>query len=89
MLTHDTSPVTLAPAIAGDRLLEEDARLIRRISQLRGALEAASRDNADLRRRLAHARQENDQLRQPTPTRGGERRAQWRDALAEPWSRDP
>jgi hypothetical protein len=54
-----------------------------------GALEAARRDNADLRRRLARAHRENDQLRHPTPTRVGERRAQWRDALAEPWSRNP
>jgi hypothetical protein len=90
MLTHDRSPVTLgALEIADDRLLEENVRLVRRISQLRGAIEAAGRDNADLRRRLARTRRENDQLRQPTPTRVGERRAQWRDALAEPWSRNP
>lgn len=90
MLTHDPSPGTIAaPEIADDRALEKNLRLVRRISQLRGALEAAGRDNADLRRRLAYARCEHDQLRHPTPTRAGERRAQWRDTLAEPWSQNP
>jgi hypothetical protein len=90
MVTHDPSPGTLgALAIAGDSVLPKNVRLARRISQLRGALEAAGRDNADLRGRLARARRENDQLRHPMSTRLGERRAQWRDALAEPWSRNP
>jgi hypothetical protein len=90
MVTHAPSPGPLgAPEISDDRLLEENVRLVRRISQLRGALEAAGRDNADLRRRLARARQENDQLRHPTPTPVGEYRRDCRDALAEPWSRNP
>jgi hypothetical protein len=90
MVTHDPSPGTLgALEMAGGGLLPENHLLVRRISQLRGALEAAARDNADLRRRVARAGRENDQLRHPTPTRVGERRAQWRDALAEPWSRNP
>jgi hypothetical protein len=89
-VSHDRNPGTPgALEIAGAGLLPENVRLVRRISQLRGTLEAAVRDNADLRRRLAHARRENDQLHHPTPIRVGERRAQWRDALAEPWSRNP
>lgn len=89
-LTHDPSPGTLgAPEIADDRLLEENVRMVRRVSQLRAALEAAGLDNANLRRRLVRARRENDRLRHLAPTSVGERRAQWRDALAAPWSQNP
>jgi hypothetical protein len=90
MVTRDSSQGTRgALEIADDRLREENVRLVRRISQLRGALEAAGRDNDDLRRRLAGAQHENHQLRRLTPARGGERRAQWRDAMTEPWARNP
>lgn len=52
MVTHDRRPGTyVAPEIAYDRLLEENVRLLQRISQLRGALEAARRDNVDRCRR--------------------------------------
>lgn len=65
MVTHDRSTGTDGvPEVAYDQLLEENVRLVRRISQVRGALEAASRDNVDLRRRLAHAQRESHQLRQ-------------------------
>lgn len=77
------------PKLADNRLLEENGRLIQRISQLRAALEAAGRDNAELRGRLARLQCENDQLRYPTPSCVDERRAQWRDSLIAPWSRNP
>jgi hypothetical protein len=93
MLTQDTRrETTHIRAASSDPLHDENAQLVRRISQLRGALEAATRDNADLRRRLARAIRENEELRhQSTPParHAREPRVQWRDALSEPWSRNP
>ena len=93
MLTQDIRPETTHDrATSPDPLHDENVQLVRRISQLRGALEAAARDNADLRRRLARAIRENEELRnQATPQarHAHERRAQWRDAMADPCSRNP
>jgi hypothetical protein len=90
MVTHDRSPGTDGvPEVAYDQLLEENVQLVRRISQLRGALEAASRDNVDLRRQLARAERESHQLRQLTPARVGDRAGQWSEAMTDPCSRNP
>jgi cell division septum initiation protein DivIVA len=87
MLTHDRSPGTYGvPEVAYDQLLEENVRLVRRISQLRGALEAAGRDNVDLRRRPASAPRESHQL---TPAHVGERATQWSEAMTDPCSQNP
>jgi predicted RNase H-like nuclease (RuvC/YqgF family) len=86
---HETTPVR---ATSPDPLHEEKVQLRRRIGQLRGALEAATRDNADLRRRLARAIRENEQLRNqaaPRARHAHERREQWRVALSDPCSRNP
>ena len=93
MLNQDIRPqTTRVRAASSDPLHDENVQLVRRISQLRGALEAATRDNADLRRRLARAIRENEELRnQATPRarHAHERREQWRDAMADPCSRNP
>jgi cell division septum initiation protein DivIVA len=90
MVTHDRSPGTDGvPEVAYDQLLEENVRLVSRISQLRCALEAASRDNVDLRRMLARVQRESHQLRQLTPARVADRPAQWSDAMTDRCSRNP
>ena len=93
MLTRNIrQETTHARDASSDPLHDENVQLVRRISQLRGALEAATRDNADLRRRLARAIRENEELRNPATPRARhahERREQWRDALSDPCSRNP
>jgi hypothetical protein len=93
MLTQDprqsTPRVRATPA---DPLHNENVQLVRGISQLRAALEAATRDNAALRRRLVHLEQENRRLSREATARphpAHERRAHWQDALCECWSRNP
>ncbi|HET9104347.1 MAG TPA: hypothetical protein VFN55_13415 [Solirubrobacteraceae bacterium] len=49
------------PAV--DPALASDPELIRRVAGLRAALEAATRDNAALRRELTRLERENDRLR--------------------------
>lgn len=69
----------------------EDAVLLQRVSQLRGELRAAADDNAQLQRKLARVRAENRRLRRelahhPNQSADGE---YIRQALTEPWSRNP
>jgi small-conductance mechanosensitive channel len=80
-----------APPSAGDPLHEENVRLVHRLQQLRAALEASARDNAQLRRSLAQARTENQQLRaQLTPPAAHhDRGAHIRAMLRDPGSRNP
>lgn len=88
-IRRDTIPRRRGSAEA---LHDEDVELARRVSHLRGALEAAQRDNADLRRRLARVIRENEELRQgtvPGARHAREHREHWREALSEPWSRNP
>jgi hypothetical protein len=92
-LIQDVRPETNhTRATSADPRHDENVQLVRRISRPRGALEASPRDNADLRRRLARAMRENEELRnQATPRarHAHERRAKWQDALAEACSRNP
>ena len=68
----------------------EHAELLRRISRLRTALEAAARDNAQLQRQLALARAENRRLREQNQGLPQHRaRAERRRMLSEQWSRNP
>jgi hypothetical protein len=93
MLTQDPPMSTLrARATPADPLGDENVRLVRRLSQLRGALEAATRDNAALRRRLTRLELEYQRLSLQAPARPQhphERWAQWQGALGECWSRNP
>jgi small-conductance mechanosensitive channel len=66
------------------------AELLRRLSRVRAALEAAARDNAQLQRQLSAARAENRGLREqlgtlPAPSAHETRRRM----LSEPCSRNP
>jgi len=68
----------------------EHADLIRRICRLRAALEAASRDNAQLQRQLGAARAENRRLREQVGSVAEFRaRDERRRMASEPWSRNP
>jgi small-conductance mechanosensitive channel len=68
----------------------EHAELLRRMSRLRTALEAAARDNAQLQRQLALARAENRRLREQNQGLPQHRaRAERRRMLSEQWSRNP
>lgn len=70
--------------------LSEHAELVRRTSRLRGALEAAKRDHAQLQRELALARAENRRLRDQIQGLPQHRaREERRRMLSEPWSRNP
>jgi len=78
------------------RLHEEHLRLLSEARNLRAALEAALRENADLRRELARLRAENEHLRvvrlQPrVAARGGhvDRMARMRVMLSDRHSRNP
>lgn len=69
----------------------EDAVLLQRVAELRGALRAAADDNAQLQRKLGRVRAENQRLRRelahhPNRLVDGE---YVRQALTEPWSRNP
>ncbi|HET9126358.1 MAG TPA: hypothetical protein VFN65_15875 [Solirubrobacteraceae bacterium] len=70
--------------------LTERAELIRRVSRLRVALEAASRDNGRLQRELRAARAENRRLRQELGGIAAHRaREEHRRMMSQPWSRNP
>lgn len=68
----------------------EPTELIKRLSRLRVALEAATRDNTHLQRELAAARAENRRMReQRTELAALKVRETRRRMLSEPWSRNP
>jgi hypothetical protein len=74
-----------------DPLRDENVKLAIHIHQLREALDASTRDNARLRRSLAHARTENLQLQAaltPAPAHSDPRR-HIRTMLSNPSSRNP
>jgi hypothetical protein len=52
-----------------DRLHDENLRLVNRIARLRIALEALTKDNAELRRTLAQVRLQQRRLTAPMETR--------------------
>ena len=92
MLTQEIPEECSHGRAASSDPLHENVQLVRRISQLRGAVEAASRDNAGLRWKLAHAVRENEELRNQATAQtrhAHKRRTQWRDALSDTWSRNP
>jgi len=68
----------------------EHAELIRRVSRLRAALEAATRDNAHLQRELGAVRAENTRLRDELDATAGHRpHEERRRMLYESCSRNP
>lgn len=91
-----TGPRERAPA-GREPLGDENVRLVGRVQQLRNALEAAARENDELRRELARARAENRRLRlvRESSSRvpaGADRlhRTEWvRVMLADSHSRNP
>jgi cell division protein FtsB len=79
------------PANTGDRLYLENVDLVRRIAQLRNALEVLAHENAQLRRTLSRLEAENRRL---TPgcaviMTKNERVARVRSMLRDPCSRNP
>jgi hypothetical protein len=90
------SPARRPPSPAP--LHEENVKLVGRVLQLRRGLEAAARENGQLRRELARARAENSALRSGSDSRtsltpaGADRRdreACVRVMLTDPHSRNP
>jgi hypothetical protein len=78
-------------SVGHDPLRDESVKLADRVRQLREALDASTRDNAQLRRSLAHARAENRQLQAaltPRPAHSDPRR-HIRTMLSDPTSRNP
>jgi hypothetical protein len=73
-----------------DGLGIENARLVRRIAQMRGALEALTNDNAELRRTLAEMSSEISRL-QALEARSinADRASRLRSMLTHPASRNP
>ena len=93
-----TRPSRAGSPPARDPLHEENVKLVGRVQQLRRGLEAAARENGQLRRELARARAENSALRsgsgsRTSPTPAGadrrEREAWIRVMLSDAHSRNP
>lgn len=88
MLTDVQIPQISHPPIQAE--VTEHAELLRRLSRMRAALEAASRDSAALQRQLGAARAENRTLREQLA--GGSvpsAQERCRRMLSEPCSRNP
>lgn len=73
-----------------DGLGSENTRLVRQIAQMRGALEALTKDNAELRRTLAEMSSEMSRL-QALEARSinADRASRLRSMLTHPASRNP
>lgn len=65
-----------------DPLHEENRALAARLKRLRVALEAAARENADLRREVARLRAENEHLGGTAPVRESDARSGHADRMA-------
>lgn len=88
---HKADTSQLARTREHSAATHEDAVLLQRVSQLRAALRAAADDNAQLQRKVAHARAENRRLRRELAHHPGQPvdRDYVRQTLSEPWSRNP
>jgi hypothetical protein len=68
----------------------ENARLVRQIARMRGALKILTYDNAELRRALAEMRSEISRLQALEPrSMNADRASRLRSMLAHPASRNP